>query len=228
MYGAVSHCSYSQCTTASKLLSMPRYTHIANLLCILNVMMRGPSRSYTSTSYHTFRSSCGRTAQFKTGRSAIGAEMLIPIPSNVFNSQIRCSEPYLSTDRRTTYRPSRIQAYPLHRILSHYAVRRCRSSISYYLVLILLWYSCHGQDNGTATINVAYEDEHHHVAPCHLYPAVVHYIKKGHIFQTARCTLINPTDSIASVTYNGAQFWKQRSKALTRPASHTLPTSPSL
>ena len=138
------------------------------------------------------------------------------------------SEPYLSTDRRTTYRPSRIQAYPLHRILSHYAVRRCRSSISYYLVLILLWYSCHGQDNGTATINVAYEDEHHHVAPCHLYPAVVHYIKKGHIFQTARCTLINPTDSIASVTYNGAQFWKQRSKALTRPASHTLPTSPSL
>ena len=178
MYGAVSHCSYSQCTTASKLLSMPRYTHIANLLCILNVMMRGPSRSYTSTSYHTFRSSCGRTAQFKTGRSAIGAEMLIPIPSNVFNSQIRCSEPYLSTDRRTTYRPSRIQAYPLH----HLTLPTSMSTLD-KLLLMLLWYSYQGQDNGTTT--VAYDDEHHHVAQCHLYPAVVYHIKKGHIFQTA-------------------------------------------
>ena len=35
---------------------------------------RCPSRSYTCTSYHTFRSSFGRTAKFKYDGSAIGAE----------------------------------------------------------------------------------------------------------------------------------------------------------
>ena len=35
MYGTVSHCSYYKCTTTSKLMSMPRYSPIANLYCIL-------------------------------------------------------------------------------------------------------------------------------------------------------------------------------------------------
>ena len=102
-----------------------------------------------------------------------------------------------------------ILTYPAH----HLTLRRCRSSMSYGTrinakITLLL-------------VHVAYEDEHHHVAPCHWNPAVVHYIKKGHILQTVRCTLISPTDSIASLTYNGAPFWKQRIKALTRLPSHT-------
>ena len=100
--------------------------------------------------------------------------------------------------------------------ISHYVLRRCRSSILSTLTVLL---SRPRQRYYYYT--VAYEDEHHHVAPCHWNPAVVHYIKKGHILQTVRCTLISPTDSIASLTYNGAPFWKQRIKALTRLPSHT-------
>ena len=135
----------------------------------------------------------------------------VPI-SNVFHSQTWCSEPYLSTDRRNMNRPSRKQAYPLHHLTLPTSI-----SILDKLLSILLWYSYQGQDNGI----VPYEDGHHHVGPCPWYPAVVHDITKGHILQMAGCTLINPTDSIASLTYSDAQFWKQRSKVLTRLPSHT-------
>ena len=62
MYGAVSHCAYWKCSTASKLMSMPGYSPIANFFSTSREI---PSRPYTCTSYHTFRSSFGRTAEFK-------------------------------------------------------------------------------------------------------------------------------------------------------------------
>ena len=128
----------------------------------------------------------------------------------IFNSQSWCSEPCLSTDRRTMYRTSRVQAYPLNHLT-------LRTSMS-ILDIPVVWYSYQGQHDDTT---VSYDDEHHH-APCHWYPVVVHDVKNGHILQTAWCTMINPTDYVASLTYSGAQFWKQRSRTLTRPSSHTL------
>ena len=109
----------------------------------------------------------------------------------------------------TVYRPSRIHVYPLH----HLTLPTSMSILDK-----LLSYSYQGQDNGIAA--VSYSDKRHHVAPRHRHPAIMH-LKKGHIVQTAGCTLINPTGCIASLTYNGAQFWKQLSKARTRPPSQT-------
>ena len=115
-----------------------------------------------------------------------------PRANERINSQSWGSKPYLSTDRRIMYRPSGIQAYLLQDIT-------ILTSIS--VLDMLLRYSYQSQDNdGTS---VACEDEHHHIATCHWYPAVVHDIKNGHILQTARCTVINSTDSIASLTYQG-------------------------
>ena len=59
-------------------MSMHRYSPFANFFCILHE----PSRSYTCTSHHTFRSSFGRTAKFKFGWSAIGAERPILTPTS--------------------------------------------------------------------------------------------------------------------------------------------------
>ena len=62
--------------------------------------MRLPSRSYTCTSYHAFRSSFARTAKFEYGRSAIGAERPILIPSYYYIKYVlllfRCNKKKVS------------------------------------------------------------------------------------------------------------------------------------
>ena len=86
---------------------MPRYTPIANCF----VCMRWPSRSYTCTSCHTSRTSFGRTAKSKYGRSAVGAErpILIPISSYFYNKHwSACSLIY--GDRYFVYR--QIYSFP--------------------------------------------------------------------------------------------------------------------
>ena len=125
-----------------------------------------------------------------------------PVRINVL--QTWCSEPYLDTERRTTYIPSRIQTYPLHHLTL---------PTSTLIVGKRLRYSCQCRHNGT----FACKDQHHHVEPwC---TSVVHDINKGKMLQTARCTVVNPTDSIAFLTINADQTWKQR-KDVTRFPSH--------
>ena len=101
------------------------------------------------------------------------------VPIDVFNSQSWCSEPYLSTDRRTIYRPSRIQVYPLH----HPTLRTSMSILDK-----LRWYWYQGQDNGT----VAYEDEHDHVAPHGILRSCtsrkVTYFRQLHLPQSTQLT----------------------------------------
>ena len=55
-------------------------THLSPTFIIY--YMRLHSRSYTCTSYHTFCSSFGRTANLECGPSAIGAVRPILLPSN--------------------------------------------------------------------------------------------------------------------------------------------------
>ena len=76
--------------------------------------------------------------------------------------------------------------------ISHYVLRRCRSSILSTLTVLL---SRPRQRYYYYT--VAYEDEHHHVAPCHWYPAVVYirHQERSHTSDGSIYPIINPTDS---------------------------------
>ena len=61
MCGAVWYCSYQQCTTASKLLSMPPYSPIANFFCILSEITLQVVYLHLISQVSSF----GRTAKFK-------------------------------------------------------------------------------------------------------------------------------------------------------------------
>ena len=79
MYGAVSHAHIDSIPPSPNYWVCPG-TDLWPTFFVY--YMRWSSRSYTCTSYHTFRSSFGRTAKFKYGRSVFAAERPNLIPTS--------------------------------------------------------------------------------------------------------------------------------------------------